>query len=297
MSLVRLSIVGNSVIEVDRFLVTPASSHLFGLLLFLSFRAGRPIGRQELQTLFAQGDAVEDASHSLRQLLYRLRQFGLRFEETPSGLNLRDTEILGPLDQLRRMELRARCRLTVLDLEILPSYVPRLPRPFMAWLDDMRSELEGQIRQLLLADLEASHVAHSWADVVRLGETLASLDPANGDVVRRYAEALAMTGRREAALEALDSFILATALGADALAQLQSARARIAKMTLARREGTLRARATCLSFLEAEWERVATEGARVTAVLGHAGLGKTRVAEEFAKFHEMPSATSELDKN
>ncbi|MEO8336859.1 MAG: hypothetical protein ABI664_17885, partial [bacterium] len=150
MSLIRLAIVGNSLIEVDGSPVTPAASHLFGLLLCLTLREGKPVSRPELQALIADGDAVGPSSHNLRQFLYRLRRMGLQFEDLPTGLALRDVTIVEPLDELRQMTLHERCRLSYGAFESLPSYSPRLPRLFMSWLDEVKSELDGQVRQLLL---------------------------------------------------------------------------------------------------------------------------------------------------
>jgi len=279
MTQVRVAIVGDCVIEVERHAVTPASSHVFGLLLLLTLREGKPISRQEVQTLLAD---VKAPRHNLRQLLYKLRQMGLWFEEHAAGLTLRGANVVGPVDVLRAMDIRVRCRLTPADLEILPSYLPPLPKAFIAWLDDVKGDIEGEIRQLLLADLETCRMSHAWDDVLRLSETLTSFDAANEEVVRSRAEALAMTGHREAALQVLDTFTRETSPSTDAIALLQSVRTRIAKTTITRREGTLRARKECLTFLDADWAQLASEGARASAVLGVAGLGKTRVAEEFA---------------
>jgi hypothetical protein len=214
--------------------------------------------------------------------LYKLRQIGLRFEEHAAGLRLRNAKIVGPVDVLRAMDIRARCRLTPADLEILPSYLPPLPKAFIAWLDDVKGGIESEMRQLSLADLETCRMSHAWDDVLRLSETLMSFDAANEEVVRSRAEALAMTGHREAALQVLDTFTRETSPSTDAIALLQSVRARIVKTSITRRAGTLRARKECLTLLDAEWAQLASEGARVSAVLGVAGLGKTRVAEEFA---------------
>jgi tetratricopeptide (TPR) repeat protein len=279
MTQVRLAIVGDCVIEIGPHRVTPASSHLFGLLLLLTLRDGKPISRQELQTLLADGNAPR---HNLRQLLYRLRQMGLRFEDLAAGLTLIDAEIVGPVEVLRAMDIRARSRLTLSELEILPSYLPPLPKLFTAWVDDAKSDIDARIRQLLLVDLEVCRLSHAWDDVRRLAETLTLLDAANEEVVRSRAAAPAMPGHREAALQVLDTFTRETSPSTDASALLQSVRARIAKTAITRRAGTLRARAACLSFLDSEWAQIASEGARVSAVLGVAGLGKTRVAEEFA---------------
>jgi hypothetical protein len=259
--------------------VTPASSHVFGLLLLLTLREGKPISRRELQALLANAEAPR---HNLRQLLYKLRQMGLRFAEQAAGLTLRNADVVGPVDLLREMDIRVRCRLSPAELEVLPSYLPRLPKPFIAWLDDVKGDIETQIRQLLLEDLEACRLSHSWEEVLRLSETLSTFDAANEEVVRSRAEALAMTGHREAALQVLDTFTRETSPSTDAIALLQSVRTRIAKARITRREGTLRARTACLTFLDAEWAQLVSEGARVSAVLGVAGLGKTRVAEEFS---------------
>ncbi|MDB4889316.1 MAG: hypothetical protein JWL61_1171 [Gemmatimonadetes bacterium] len=109
-----------------------------------------------------------------------------------------------------------------------------------------------------------------------------ALDAANEDVIRRRAEALAMTGRREQALQVIDTFVAEATLSASSLAFLHAMRNRIGKSAVTRREGTLHARGSCLAYLEDEWERVGSEGARMSAVLGVAGLGKTRVTDEFA---------------
>ncbi|MDB4889315.1 MAG: hypothetical protein JWL61_1170 [Gemmatimonadetes bacterium] len=276
---VRVSIVGNSVIEIGRHRVTPGSSHVFGLLLLFTLREGKPISRQELQTLLAD---AKTPRHNLRQLLYKLRQMGLLFEEQAAGLTLSNVKVAGPVDLLREMDIRARSRLTSTELEVLPSYLPRLPKSFSTWLDEVKGDLEGQIRHQLLSDLETCRMSHAWDDVLRLSETLTSFDAMNEEVVRSRAEALAMTGHREAALQVIDTFTRETSPSTDAIALLQSARARIAKTAITRREGTLRARTACLTFLDAEWAQITSEGARVSAVLGVAGLGKTRVAEEFA---------------
>jgi DNA-binding SARP family transcriptional activator/tetratricopeptide (TPR) repeat protein len=283
MSYLRLSIIGDCTIEVEDNRVTPRTPHVFALLLLLAVRQGTPISRQELQTLLV-GDPPKAtlARHSLRQLLYRLRRMGLCIEELSSGLMLCETDIAEPMDLLRRMDPSTRSRLTLPELEILPSYLPRLPKAFSIWLGEVRDDVQGQIRELLLADLELLHASHAWRDLIRLCEMLSLVDPANTEVVRARAEALTMTGRKEEALQVIDQFSRDIPLSADATAMLQAVRSRITKTTIARREGTLRARASCLTFLDAEWGKLPSEGARLSALIGHAGLGKTRVADEFA---------------
>ena len=84
MSHIRLCIIGDCLIEVDGAQITPSASHLFGLLLILAIENKRWLSRREIQDLlFVESATTERASHSLRQLLYRIRQMAVRFEERP----------------------------------------------------------------------------------------------------------------------------------------------------------------------------------------------------------------------
>src|SRR4029079_4559185 len=94
MTQVRVAIVGDCVIEIERHRVTPAASHVFGLLLLLTLREGKPISRRALQALLA--DAAAPRQH-LRTQLYKLRQMGLRFAEQAAGLTLRNADVVGPV--------------------------------------------------------------------------------------------------------------------------------------------------------------------------------------------------------
>src|SRR5450759_1502330 len=104
MSTIRLTLLGDCVIDIDGSPVTPAAAHLFALLLLFTLEHDRRLSRQELQRyLFAVDADVRLASHNLRQLLYRLRQMGLHFDERPSGLMLEDARIIGHLENLRTL--------------------------------------------------------------------------------------------------------------------------------------------------------------------------------------------------
>lgn len=79
MTQVRLSLIDDRVIEIERHRVIPASSRLFGLLRLLIMRAGTPISRGERQTLLADASAPR---HHVRQLLHRLRRIGEELTES-----------------------------------------------------------------------------------------------------------------------------------------------------------------------------------------------------------------------
>ena len=132
MSTIQLSLLGDCVIEIDGSQVTPASTHLFALLLLLTLEHDRLLSRQELQRyLFAVDADSRLAAHSLRQLLYRLRRMGLHFDDRPSGMRLIQVTIVDHLSHLRNINSRDIdtlsdalvffCRLTHHDFQ-MPSW-------------------------------------------------------------------------------------------------------------------------------------------------------------------------------
>ena len=61
---------------------------MFALLLYLAIERGKLIVRRQLGSmLFPEGSAA-NAGHSLRQLLYRLRQMGVPLETTAAAVRL-----------------------------------------------------------------------------------------------------------------------------------------------------------------------------------------------------------------
>ena len=75
--MIRLRTLGDSTIEVGTSRIGPDSTVLFALLLYLAVERGRPIPRARLRELLWPGVPEKKAWHSLRQLLYRLRQMGV----------------------------------------------------------------------------------------------------------------------------------------------------------------------------------------------------------------------------
>ena len=280
---IRLAIVGDSRITVEGFEVTPVASHLFALLLVLTHHPDKRISRGQLQDLLFPGSKTASlASHSLRQLLYRLRQTGLHFNETSVGLALTDAKIDGSLASLSRLTPQERARSGPGSLRVLPSYSPRLSPPFLEWLDCLRDNEQRKVLRLYLDDLARFRHLHSWANVIQLSKALLDIDPSNSDVVLACADALAMMGRRDEAIHLLDDFVADLPHDSGLLPVLRQLRSRIGKALPLRREASLHGRDSCLAYLEDEWLLAQSGGARQSSIVGHAGLGKTRVADAFA---------------
>lgn len=277
-----LAIVGDCRIEVGGVDLTPSATHLFALALFLSLENSRWIGRQELQNiLFAPSTRPPLASHRLRQLLYRLRAKGLSFDERPSALRLDISQIARPLGHIQDLTAKERSNISMSALRILPAYAPRLSQEFAEWLDGARAALEREIATLLLNDIAQLRAVHAWGALSKVSATLRQIDPLNVDVVLAQAESLFMIGQRDAALQEIDSFhkdALGSLIESQELVRLK---ARLLKTRLAPRQTPLVGRSDCLALLEVQWTRAAENGARLFTLVGPAGIGKTRVADDF----------------
>lgn len=280
---VHLKILGDATIIIGNEAVTPRSPHLFGLALYLLIERDRAISRQHLQSLlFSEATRAASASHSVRQLVYRLRKLGLNIEEHSTGLRIGKHVVSGPLDFLSSLDERSRDALQPEVLRVLPSYAPRLAPAFSDWLDRTKDIIEGQLRKQLVAYLRRLRDRHSWASVVKIGKVLGVLDPLDEEVVCARAEGLALNGLVTEAVELLDGFIRDWTAELPSVEGARRLRARITKLPIQRRPVSLRGREECLSFLQSEWQKATSVGGQLSVVVGHSGIGKTRVAEEFS---------------
>jgi DNA-binding SARP family transcriptional activator len=283
MSIVRLSLLGDCVIQVNDTVVDPSSTHLFALLLFLGLESERRVSRAELhRLLFAPNIGTHQASHNLRQLLYRVRRLGVVLDETALGLRLTPGGVVSYDEQLQVLTNGDCGDVDSANVAVMSSYYPKLPQPYLEWLDRARDVVDSVVRTSLLRSLTRLREAHNWLAASRVGGVLLAIDPYSEEATRGTAEAFAMMGRREDALRLLDSFSAASQRSTTPLDGLRSLRMRVAKTNPAQRVGALRGRTECLALLTAEWTAASDGGARLTTLVGAPGIGKTRAANEFA---------------
>src|SRR5437868_12973777 len=86
---ISVQTLGSVAIDVGKRRLGPSSGRLFALLLYLSFRRGHATSRRVVQELLFPESEHGQAAHSLRQLLYRLRQIGVPLEADADQLQLR----------------------------------------------------------------------------------------------------------------------------------------------------------------------------------------------------------------
>lgn len=281
MSTVNTRIIGDCRLAVGPYDITPASSHLFALLLFLALADSRRTSRSELQLLLFGEPLQGSGDHRLRQLFYRVRSLGVTLEVSPLGVRLDDEARESPLSALRALTAEARASLAPAALDVLPGYSATLTNSYGHWLDQVRHELTRSIVRLLHADIQPLRAKHHWEGVSQICAHIVALDPLNDYVTQVGAEALAMLGRRDDALDLIDTFMHSSE-GASAPSELHRLRRRLSSTHDRLRSGTLRGRADCLAHLSQEWHSAVVGGARLVTLLGPPGIGKSRVIHEFA---------------
>jgi hypothetical protein len=265
-------LVGGCVILVGDAEVTPATPHLFALLLVLVIGECDPWTRPALQDLLFPG--VAGSGHRLRQLLYRLRATGVVLQEGDGPLRVQNPvgDPLGPSADARDFG----------SLRVLPHYSPRLSAPFLDWLETARDSLQRRLHERELARLRAARERHDWETTSSIALALQLRDPMSEEIASAAAESQAMLGNRDAALDVIDRFVRESGEPLTTRPSLQRLRTRIVAARPLQRDGTLRGRQECLAVLADQWERAVSGGGRACIVFGPAGMGKTRVGETFA---------------
>ncbi len=279
---VRVNILGKCAIHVGDEVVTSSSPHLFALFLILATSGERRTSRATLHALLV-GEIRKgsNAAHRVRQLIYRARSLGLPLHETSHGLRIDAADIIGPLGPVQELSAEARADLRAEDLQFLPGYSPQFLPALANWLEDLRDQVSHSLARLLIADIAQLRANHSWEALSRTCSHIRSLDPLNEDVAIANAEAFANLGRREEAIEVIDSFVRSCAT-MQTPENLRRLRARLAKPALGSSRGTFRGRGDCLSHLSAQWGEASSGGARLVTLLGPPGIGKTQVIRNFS---------------
>jgi DNA-binding SARP family transcriptional activator len=281
MTSVTLRIVGDSAIEWQGQRLTATAPQLFALMLLLTLDAQKPRTRRALETfLFEEDQSEHGAAHSLRQLIYRLRRVGLDVADEGGFVTLGGANIPDPLAELKALPLAERSALSAGNLTPFPEWHPRLPDPFLEWLDGQRKALSRRISLILRNDVECATQEGNWVALGALAQLLGEVDPGSHDWRVPRAESLFMLGRQSEALETIDALLEADP--SSPMAQhARGLRSRISRRTPSSVPPALRGRNNTLAFLTRAWEEAAQGGARQVNLIGPAGIGKTRVADEF----------------
>ena len=317
MAQLQLSFLGGFQVNVDGAPVSNwRSVKIQGLLVYLALTPGQTHARERLAALFWPDAPDVVAKKNLRQALYRLRKLlGAGGEEKPFLTISRTTvqwnltskvrlDVADFLTALERRELETAVSLYTGDL--LPS-LSCDSQPFAAWLHSERERLQ-RLALDALSTLTEQHLAQAND---KKAETMARhqlrLAPWREAAHRQLMQALALQGKRSAAIAQYEvcQTVLEDELGIEPSAETQALAAAIAHQQLAAndsRNAGFEAAHPRLSIpfvgrqaefeqLVASYRRVINDGLQLVTLAGRAGIGKTRLAQQFLRW----AATQQAD--
>jgi DNA-binding SARP family transcriptional activator/tetratricopeptide (TPR) repeat protein len=278
--MIELHTLGDAVIKVGTKEVRPTSPMVFAALLYLCVERGRRVPRAALQELLFPEADERSGAHSLRQLLYKLRRLGVPIEADAvttyiSGDCLVDFENL-EADQLLVPGVAR-------DLSFLPGFSSGFGSLFEHWLEGCRSAAAARVREVLLRVLNEPDLRVNYAQTQRICESILTIDAFNEEATVRLARALALSGQKRDAMLLLDSYLEDVGKASSEVTFLPSVlRRRIFEHPdTGQSRIPLVGRNEELAWLLAQNDRAMSNAATVTVLWGEAGIGKTRLTEEF----------------
>src|SRR5688572_6630982 len=196
--MMHLHTLGDSLIKVGEKEIRPTSPLVFAALLYLGMERGRRVPRAALQEMLFPDSDERSGSHSLRQLLYKLRQLGAPLESDATTVAL-------PADHVRD-DTSQNGGAHPATVKFLPDYEPAISERFSEWLEVKRAEVAKDIRTKLASAIEAHREALNWSTVERDAQLLLSVNPFNEVGTFALAEAAALSGRKAAAIKILSDY-------------------------------------------------------------------------------------------
>lgn len=285
---IRVRVLGSSEISIGRKRITPSAEVVFALGFYLCMRAGERLARDEVTSLL-WGDGREAQSrHSLRQMLYRLRQQGFTLDEEGDHLFLDPARVDSDVARMyvetwptvaTREEVEAAAKLA-------PGFAPQLTPEYGEWLDGVRARVAAQHRRAALHQASQARREGRWADLDKWALDVLAADPLNEEATLSRAESAAMAGSKAYALEIIDQYL--EELG-DRSVRIGLPAALLRKRIAERMPewperlasaGELVGRSDILRLLAESTAQAASGSGGVVVLWGGAGIGKTAVAFE-----------------
>src|SRR5688500_18187293 len=108
---------------------------MFAAVLYLALECGRRVQRARLQELLCPTSDERSGSHSLRQLLYRMRRLGVELRADGTGVLMPVSAVAADFQQFLAPTDQARAGLARLSGGFLPGFSSQFSSPFAEWLE------------------------------------------------------------------------------------------------------------------------------------------------------------------
>jgi DNA-binding SARP family transcriptional activator len=294
--MIHLRALGQCAFEVSGHSVTPESDVLFAVLLLLTTKAGHPVPRAELLALLWPDSNENSARHRLRQAIYQLRKLGAPLRTSGSAILIRKSDVV--IDYVRcfhEFESFPELLSEPQQLDVLPQYAPMLSKPFAKWVDAERDRVQGQLRRQLFERALVNRDRRDHKNAIVFARACADLDPLNEEVAFALAESLAIVGTPVEAVSVIDRFRdEIRALGDSCSKPLLDLRVRLVEsMKRSPRDFTTNDRLIGRESIVRQIESWICQpaGAReLVAIVGEAGIGKTRLLSEASRIARLHGA-------
>src|SRR5713101_8189790 len=292
----------------DRQVTSLNTTRLQSLLAYLVLHRDVPQHRQHLAFLFWPDATEAQARNNLRQLLHQLRQAFPDVEHflsadahmlhwhpvTPCYLDVAAFEQTLTLADAATRENDQRALQDALEQADSLYRGELLPGCYDEWILPERDRLRQRHRQVLEQLLRLFEVQGDNVTAIRYAQRLIGLDPLSEDLYRRLMRLFALNNDRASALHVYHTCVttLQRELGVDPDPATREAYERLmqhetpiiparAQQTLLAATPTLIGRKPEWEALQEVWHAASIGEPRFVLVTGEAGIGKSRLAEEF----------------
>jgi DNA-binding SARP family transcriptional activator len=295
--MIRLRTLGACVIDVGGAAVGPDAERLFAVLLYLVTERGRRTARRTIQDLLWPEAGEENGRHNLRQVIYKLRQYGVELGGGNRDVQLYAEQVLhDPFDALSGDAATAGDFLLSGEAgEYLAGYAPGFSEPYAAWVEAQRAYAHARVARCAVGAMLERRARGRWGDVERLAQICLRYDPLNEEATLALAEASALAGSKTRALAILDQYI--AELGDSTSIQLPATllRRRIAERLpdppyTVPSEACFAGRDESLRYLHELFGHARAGRGQSCMVVGEPGVGKSRLAAEFARVATLQGA-------
>jgi DNA-binding SARP family transcriptional activator len=292
--MIVLRALGTAEIDTGVTTLTPSQEIVFAAALYLILERGKRVSRTRLASLLWPRVPEKARGHRLRQTILQLKKLGIMVWADRDNLQLSQHDARSDVDELILADMSNPDIQE--SLEFLPSYDPRLSEHFSDWLDSRRSEMHARTTAILVRDIEHSRLQADWSRVEKVATHCLVLDGYNETAVLAQAEAAAMRGGKRKAVAILDRYMTEVGRAQPELRLPAALLRRRVVDSIPERPALLNAdppfvgREAEMESLTLSLGRARKGGGSATLVVGDAGIGKTRLGAELARFAELQGA-------
>ena len=194
--MVLLHALGQCLIRTAVTTITPRADMCFALASYLTRERGKRVPRRLLEALFWPGIATADASHSLSELIHKLRRKGVLIERDGASCIWLPREVAAV--DVDSLSVEPLVSMATRDLSVLPGYSPRASAAFNDWVDEWRGHMQLRVLDDVVGAIARASNARDWGLALALADQALRIDEENEPALlarARAAEQLTRSNR------------------------------------------------------------------------------------------------------